>query len=426
MTFHDLSLIGRFCYLLFIFAILCTCVCLVGFTNHKKSKLTSFMLVYSAIQTSLILILYMADARTHKNGFTVVPIVKWYAEHNLLISIVPLLFVLAVVFFTSYKENNYRKNMITYRSVREAVDYLTTGLCFSYDNGRVMLLNELMYNLCFKIVGRDLQNANLFWEILKNGEILEGNERLTSGERPVIKLSDNTVWIFQREKLNDFFQLTAVDTTELYSYGKELENSNKELKLLNKRLKKYGEDVDMLTRSRERLETKTKIHRQLGQTLMASRRYLTEKEIIEPPFEAWKQSIMLLSREAELKVDENPMDVLVRFVESSGINVNMNGEFPKEGYILDVFYQAAAEALTNAVKHADAKNIYVDLEETEDECKVSFRNDGKIPRTVVTEGGGLSSLRRKIETAGGTMTVHYKQEYVLTVTMKKKRDVKYD
>ena len=199
MTFHDLSLIGRFCYLLFIFAILCTCVCLVGFTNHKKSKLTSFMLVYSAIQTSLILILYMADARTHKNGFTAVPIVKWYAEHNLLISIVPLLFVLAVVFFTSYKENIYRKSMITYSSVREAVDHLTTGLCFSYDNGRVMLLNELMYNLCFKIVGRDLQNANLFWEILKNGEILEGNERLASGERPVIKLSDNTVWIFQRD-----------------------------------------------------------------------------------------------------------------------------------------------------------------------------------------------------------------------------------
>jgi hypothetical protein len=54
-----------------------------------------------------------------------------------------------------------------------------------------------------------------------------------------------------------------------------------------------------------------------------------------------------------------------------------------------------------------------------DHYKVEFKNDGDIPRTKVTEGGGLTSLRKKVEMAGGTMNISYKQEFILTITMKK-------
>ena len=176
--------------------------------------------------------------------------------------------------------------------------------------------------------------------------------------------------------------------------------------------------MDELTRSQERLELKARIHRQLGQALLATRRYLSEPESNEPPMDIWKQSVMLLSKEAQI-VEESPMDMLVRFATKTGLDVHITGDFPGEDRVLSIFFQAAAEALTNAVKHANAKTIYIDLTENETHYKVEFRNDGDIPRTSVREGGGLTSLRKKVEFAGGTMSVNYKNEFILTIIMKK-------
>ena len=44
----------------------------------------------------------------------------------------------------------------------------------------------------------------------------------------------------------------------------------------------------------------------------------------------------------------------------------------------------------------------------------------------ITEGGGLSSLRKKIESEGGTMAVRSLPEFELIVTLPKKRGGVYD
>jgi hypothetical protein len=73
-------------------------------------------------------------------------------------------------------------------------------------------------------------------------------------------LQDGTVWSFSHEDLNGIYQLSAADTTQIQAVTDELKEKNIELAALNLRLRKHGENVDELTRSKERLETKARIH----------------------------------------------------------------------------------------------------------------------------------------------------------------------
>ena len=52
---------------------------------------------------------------------------------------------------------------------------------------------------------------------------------------------------------------------------------------------------------------------------------------------------------------------------------------------------------------------------------VCFCNDGDKPDGEVTEGGGLGSLRKKVEREGGTMMVQSDPEFTLTIALPKER-----
>ena len=147
----------------------------------------------------------------------------------------------------------------------------------------MILSNSRMNELSHAVVGRDLQNAELFWQILSGGEVRPEVKRLSFGNYPNFRLKDGTVWTFSREKLDGFIQLTAADTTLQQSLTDELREKNLDLAAMNLRLRKYGENVDELARSKERLETKVRIHGELGQALLAARRYLVDPDAQEPP-----------------------------------------------------------------------------------------------------------------------------------------------
>ena len=62
----------------------------------------------------------------------------------------------------------------------------------------------------------------------------------------------------------------------------------------------------------------------------------------------------------------------------------------------------------------------IDLEETEEAYCAAFRNDGISPQGKITEGGGLGSLRKKVEREGGTMAITSSPDFTLSVLLPKK------
>ncbi|MFD8945546.1 sensor histidine kinase [Streptomyces californicus] len=75
-----------------------------------------------------------------------------------------------------------------------------------------------------------------------------------------------------------------------------------------------------------------------------------------------------------------------------------------EAPVESAVYFAVSEALTNAVKHAQAERVYVDLHHTEGMLRISVTDDGK-GGAVAGPGSGLSGIERRLGTFDGVLAV---------------------
>ena len=128
----------------------------------------------------------------------------------------------------------------------------------------------------------------------------------------------------------------------------------------------------------------------------------------------------MLRKEMEAKKAEDPLTILQKAAASAGIQLEIHGLLPEETEYRQFFLVAASEALTNAVFHAGAKTLRIELTEAESQWKMRFTNDGTKPEKPITEGGGLSSARRKIEAAGGAMQLEASPRFALILSFNKR------
>ena len=421
MIYYDLAIPLRCIVMLILFLEFCFGAYLLFLLRLRKKQKTIALTVLAMAVSGILMILYTAEARADLRSLSVPAVADWLCGKSVLLPVAVSLVILAMELMIFQDERRFRKNTITRSSIKEGIDKISSGLCFYQKGGRVILANQRINTLCFQIVGRDLQNAQTFWDLLRGGDPIPGVRRIASGDQPVFQLTDGSVWTFSCKEIEDIFQLSAAQTTQIHTVTEELKQKNIELEALNLRLRKYGENVDELTRAKERLETRSRIHSELGQALLASRRYLVNEGSCENiPLEQWRSSIAMLRKEAEQRDAEKPLEMLQRIAASTGIATQITGALPVAEDIQKLFVEAAAEALTNAISHAKAKTLYIGLGETEEAFSASFRNDGVPPQGAIVEGGGLGSLRKKLEREGGTMTVSSCPDFVLTVVLPKK------
>lgn len=423
-NYYELATLVRIALMLVLFLVTCAGVCLLYTRTRKRSVAEQLVVVLCCIADGACMILYAADVRIIKYEMAESPLSTWFCEKPVIYTVLLAMASAGYFFYLGLKDWNYSKKSITGFSIYESLDHLSSGLCVAYEKGRVILMNHRMNRLCYIITGQSLQNANSFWNTVSGGEVQDGVVRLTRGSYPRFLLPDGSVWTFTKDVLDGLIQITAADTTRLHALTEELKEKNIDLAALNLRLRKYRENVEELTRSRERLETKARIHSELGQALLATRRYLAERDSNQkPPVVLWKQNISGLRMEAELQSEEPSFEMLMRVAKASGIAIEIDGPVPEQKTIKLLFCVAAIEAMTNAVRHADAKRLWITTKEQENAFRIMFTNDGSLPEQEITEGGGLCSLRRKIESAGGVMTVEWQPEYRLIIELAKSGEV---
>lgn len=420
MSFYELNPEPRALLITTFFILICTSMYCIPIVYRGNKLLPKILVPCCSMLCLIVTVLLGAIFRTIDEGLIMSPYSKWIIEIPVVFLLLLMLAIAAYLVFIIIREYHYRSHSITSSSIKESIDHLTTGLCFARPDGVVVLMNHRMDELCHQIIGTDLQNANLYWEILSHGDNLQNVERLSEGDQPSFCLSDGTVWTFKKEILDGVFQLSAADTTQEYKLIDQLKEKNKELRAMNLRIRQYGEKVDDYTREKERLETKVNIHNQLGQVLLVSRHYLKNhnsntKEILD----MWKRNIEMLSMQAESASATDQFQTILEVARSAGITVEIEGEAPKEKELKQLFTTASIEALTNAVRHADAKHIHIKLSQTEHTFIISFSNDGKLPAEKITEGGGLSSLRKKVEQHYGEMEITTIPQFTLTLRLRK-------
>lgn len=441
ITLVDLSVNARAVILLLVFCQILLLIAAAAVVWLRKGVWDRIFLLILLITAGAIALLAILTQAHKALIFGELPSFRWAMDLPLASAVLCLLLFTLVPCLTLLREYRRWKSSITRFSVKESIDQLPMGICFSRTNGLILLANRSMNDLCQQILGGELQDAERFWEILSGNEPLQGAERLSVKGELLLQFPDGAVRSIHRDTIitdgTPIVQLTATDITELYRLTEELRTQNKALDELNARLRRYGENVSELVRKQEWLDTKVRIHGEFGQALLAARRFLMHPDTERTDYDyrellsQWSKNIAVLRQGAVWNEEDHSLEELYEAAKSVGVTIKLDGNFPGSRASLDeklsgsqnvrnLFVSAAAEALTNAVKHADATVLSIRIEETEQEYIAEFTNDGKKPSAPITEGGGLSNLRRQVERAGGTMETRFEPEFSLILKVPKK------
>lgn len=319
-----------------------------------------------------------------------------------------------------YRESGRVKNRITPNSVREAMDYLDAGICFADENGRLILVNYVMNHLAFTLLGRYPQTLNEIKAALENPE---ANGVVRLGENPVLyRFPNGKIWRFvsvplKEENLSGFIQMTARDMTELYGVNETLRRENEEIRESIQKMKHMIGQMSDLAKEQETLNLKMRIHNDIGASLISLSELAKGESVkdTETQIATLKNALSYFSSVASR---EN-RDDLIAFAAKCGVKLQFDGELPEEEPKKNLIAAALHECVTNCAKHAGGSTVLIRI--GDDGGTVTITNDGKPPERPITEGGGLSSLRKKVENAGGEMRITHTPQFTLTLKLREGR-----
>jgi len=99
-------------------------------------------------------------------------------------------------------------------------------------------------------------------------------------------------------------------------------------------------------------------------------------------------------------------------------------EYHKSGQITQlnphlwpVLNQTLKEALTNILKHAHATHVRVELHKTDHVIRLTIENDGLVKPVTKHHGMGLTYMRNRIETLGGSLSIQTTRQRFTLITL---------
>ena len=317
-----------------------------------------------------------------------------------------------------------KKNMSA-KMIKKAIDSYPGGICFSALDGRVVLVNEKMNKLMLELTGHTILNAKAAWEELTNFANNGKAEKLGQSWLPkdlnnengnihhqlFFRFSDSSVWRFELRVLDsNTVQIEAAEITELYRLSEELYENTIRLQEMQERQKALLDSIVEINLNKEILAAKMHIHDELGHCLLATTKAITEDSLAENANvlrENWNSIIRDFSNISTVWTipDSSLQSELMQVAELIGCKVIFLGEQPKSRKTLQLLYAAIREALTNAVRHADATELMVKIEQRKERYHIEISDNGSVSVSSITEGNGLSALRQRLEQEGTSLKV---------------------
>ena len=311
-------------------------------------------------------------------------------------------------------------SMVTPAAIRHTVDLLPEGICVSADDGTVLLSNLKMDALCRELTGERLADAHKLLACLRT----DGEDQ---GGSWLIHMPQGDVWLFSEGTIStegsDYDRISAVNVTERYRITDELRKKNAHLLDIQRRMRQTADLSGEMFVRQEEVAARTALHNELGQVLLLGRHYLEHPECADAAMVALltrQMNSFLLGESKASKPDaQDELQHAVRMAGSIGVTVEIKGETPEEGRQRSLLGAAIRECAANTVKHAEGDTLNVEISENASRILMTLTNNGKPPKNPIAESGGLLSLRREIESAGGQMTVNHMPAFSLTISFMK-------
>ncbi|MDD5955109.1 MAG: ATP-binding protein, partial [Firmicutes bacterium] len=315
------------------------------------------------------------------------------------------------------------KQILSRDSVKQALDMLPSGICYFTPFGSVKLCNRQMHSLFRTLSQSDLQTLAELQDALSDCDACSGVICL-SQERQTYLFPDGKAWRYRQTgvKASDGATYTEAifsDITELYSKNLELKAQIKQLSAISRELKWLSDNALILTREKEVLSAKTKLHDDMGAGLIAIRHILNNNQTQEAAtaVDVFRRAVSAIKYDNAYPQGRSELDRFLQDAGAIGIKVNLSGDLPEQEELRRVMILAMRECLTNSVRHAGATTLHITVEKKGDSVSMKITNDGRPPETEVVPKGGLHNLYRHIMDRGGTMEIQSKPVFALTVVL---------
>lgn len=323
----------------------------------------------------------------------------------------------ALVLLLLFREyRRYRTGTVTPDAIRQALDLLPEGICVSTADGTVRLSNLKMDALSRMLTGERLSDARKLWTYLEQKGEEQGGKRL-------VHTPQGEVWLFGRDTLSiegrDYERTSAVNVTERYRITEELREKNAHLQQIQRRMKEASELSAEMFVKQEEASARSALHNELGQVLLMGRHYIEHPDTTDAAMVALMtrqmNRFLLGEKKAPELEKEEELQQAVRLAGSIGVSVRLRGVPPKEGKACSLLAAVIRECAANTVKHAGGDALNVEICEDAAATRLTVTNNGRPPKGPVAESGGLLSLRRSVEAAGGQMSVQSLPAFSLTI-----------
>ena len=317
-------------------------------------------------------------------------------------------------------------------SVKRAMDALHTGLLFCTADGGIQLINRRMQKLMLAITGRVRRDGNSLWEMLQIGDTLRRPEPAQLDGHPVYRLDDGSVWMFSRNVLpfygGKYYQISASDVTERWQLTAALRGQEEQLVQRGQELEAALSALESIRRDEELLRVRGKVHDIMAQRLAVLMQALRSPgSVDEGSLTALADDMLTDARiEAEAGGRAGSFRLLRGVFEALGVKITLTGKPPGEPARAAFFADFTREGVTNAVRHGFATEVEVFCQSGDGGLVISVSDNGLAPAGIISEGGGISEIRRRLKKLGGRLEIETGPHFRLTAVIPNTGGENYD
>ena len=319
---------------------------------------------------------------------------------------------------------------VSVRSIREGIDNLPVALAFFRENGQVALANRRMYQISNELTGSTVISEQELYRILE-GKLsqIQGIE-LTELDRPTLELADGSIWGVTGEQIRlqneSYDQVNLLDITKFCQLYRQLEAEQQELLKRKDRIEELSERIEEMKHEEAVLNSKIRIHNDMGKAALSTRlllqkKSLTKEEILNGA-EVWEEVIGCLGENDRLQCltgqnanDRQMLDEIIESARKLGCRVVLKEDGEMSRKQAGILRMVLREAIINAIRHAGASEVYVDIINEKKQWILQITDNGKSTPSELKEGGGLTGIRQRVEASGGEVEIRLEPQFKLVV-----------
>lgn len=318
--------------------------------------------------------------------------------------------------------------------IDKAINNLQEGVVILNKEKKIITSNQNFRNLLKKAYpGTIKDDSNMAFQRLLElkkllpGSYIESNHKLEKEQEDQVYVNvvESTTYDYQGNITG--YILIFRDISEYITMQEDLKKKNIELTKTRVRLENHINDIKTIDSLEKRNALAKELHDILGHTLTVTNiklQYCIDtfnqdnettlnniqdiKTIVRKGMSQLSKSIdeeqvyesvsLLRLRQELIRLGDN--------VKNSGLEV----EITVKGiykmipvHVYNAIYRVCQEAITNALKHAEAENIYLIIKYKDDKLSLNIFDDGNGSLTI-TKGNGLSGMEQRIQELNGKIT----------------------